>query len=153
MGHTLEHLLTLERTACQVPGLSKKRLFETIARLISEDQLALSYDEVFAQLIAREKLGSTGLGGGIAIPHSRIGNCTQPLGTLVTLAEPIDFDAPDGRPVDLVFALLVPEEATQAHLDTLAEIARQFSQEDFCSKLRVAGSNADLFSAALGQAA
>ena len=153
MGQSLEHLLTPERTACQVPGLSKKRLFETIARLISEDQLSLTYEEVFAQLIAREKLGSTGLGQGIAIPHSRIGNCTQPIGTLVTLSEPIDFDAPDGEPVDLVFALLVPEEATQQHLDTLAQIARQFSQPDFCQRLRSAVSSDDLFSAALGQAA
>lgn len=153
MGQSLENLLTPERTACQVPGLSKKRLFETIARLISDDQLSLTYDEVFGQLIAREKLGSTGLGQGIAIPHSRIGNCTQPLGTLVTLADPIDFDAPDDQPVDLVFALLVPEEATQQHLDTLAEIARQFSQPEFCEKLRSAASSDDLFSAALGQAA
>ena len=149
----LAQLLTPERTACQVPGLSKKRLFETIARLISDDQLALTYDEVFAQLIAREKLGSTGLGQGIAIPHSRIGNCTQPIGTLVTLSEPIDFDAPDGQPVDLVFALLVPEEANQQHLDTLANIARQFSQAEFCQRLRSAASSGDLFSAALGQAA
>ena len=76
----LEQLLTPERTACQVPGLSKKRLFETIARIISEDQMSLPYELVFDQLFAREKLGSTGLGNGIAIPHCRVGNCTQPTG-------------------------------------------------------------------------
>ncbi len=145
MQHPLENLLTPERTACQVPGLSKKRLFETLARIISDDQLSLTYDEVFSQLINREKLGSTGLGQGIAIPHSRIGNCTQPIGTLLTLAEPIDFDAPDGEPVDLVFALLVPEEATQQHLDTLAQIARLFSQPDYCAALRASADNAALF--------
>ncbi|RLQ21917.1 PTS IIA-like nitrogen-regulatory protein PtsN [Seongchinamella sediminis] len=132
----LAHLLTPERTACQVPGLSKKRLFETLARIISDDQISLPYDEVFDHLIARERLGSTGLGEGIAIPHCRIGNCSQPLGTLITLSEPIDFDAPDGRPVDLVFALLVPEEANQQHLDTLASLARLFSQASFCDDLR-----------------
>jgi PTS system nitrogen regulatory IIA component len=148
MQHPLENLLTPERTACQVPGLSKKRLFETLARIISEDQLALTYDEVFSQLINREKLGSTGLGQGIAIPHSRIGNCTQPIGTLLTLAEPIDFDAPDGKPVDMVFALLVPEEATQQHLDTLAQIARLFSQADYCQALRSATDVEQLFDSA-----
>ncbi len=148
MQQPLEQLLTPERTECQVPGLSKKRLFETLARVISEDQLSLPYKEVLAQLIAREKLGSTGLGQGIAIPHCRIGNCTHPLGTLLTLAEPIDFDAPDGVPVDLVFALLVPEDSHQEHLDTLAGIARMFSQADFCNRLRQAPDPQALFKAA-----
>ena len=141
----LAELLTPERTACQVPGISKKRLFETLARIISEDQLSLSYDEVFSQLISREKLGSTGLGEGIAIPHCRIGNCSQPTGTLVTLSEAIDFDSPDNQPVDLVFALLVPEEAHQQHLDTLAGLARLFSQSDFCDSLRGATDGATLY--------
>ena len=145
MQHPLENLLTPERTACQVPGPSKKRLSETLARIISDDQLSLTYDEVFSQLINREKLGSTGLGGGIAIPHSRIGNCTHPIGTLLTLAEPIDFDAPDSKPVDMVFALLVPEEATQQHLDTLAQIARLFSQDEYCRALRAATDVDQLF--------
>ncbi len=145
----LAQLLTPERTACQVPGLSKKRLFETLARIISEDQLSLSYDEVFSQLIARERLGSTGLGEGIAIPHCRIGNCSQPMGTLLTLSEPIDFDAPDNQPVDLVFALLVPEEAHQQHLETLASLARLFSQPDFCEALRNTKSADDLYSLAV----
>lgn len=132
----LAHILTPGRTVCHAPGVSKKRLFETIAKIISEDQLSLPYKEVFDHLIAREKLGSTGLGQGIAIPHCRIPNCTQPLGTLVTLLEPIDFDAPDDVPVDLLFVLLVPEEANQQHLDILANIARLFSQADFCQQLR-----------------
>ena len=148
MQHPLENLLTPERTACQVPGLSKKRLFETLARIISEDQLSLTYEEVFTRLINREKLGSTGLGHGIAIPHSRIGNCTHPIGTLLTLAEPIDFEAPDGEPVDLVFALLVPEEANQQHLDSLAQIARLFSQADYCRALRAAADIEQLFDVA-----
>lgn len=150
MHQPLDTILTPERTACQVPGVSKKRLFETIAHIISEDRISLSYDEIFAQLIAREKLGSTGLGLGIAIPHSRIDNCTQPLGTLVTLDEAIDFDAPDGQPVDLVFALLVPSEAHQQHLDTLAQIARKFSDADFCKRLRGAADAATLHALATG---
>lgn len=141
----LAHLLTPGRTVCHAPGVSKKRLFETIARIISEDQLSLPYDEVFTQLLAREKLGSTGLGQGIAIPHCRIDNCTRPVGSLLTLDEPIDFDAPDDQPVDLLFVLLVPGEAQQQHLDILANIARLFSQEDFCNELRAAQTDQVLF--------
>ncbi len=92
----ISQLLTPGRTACHVPGVSKKRLLETIARIISEDQVSMPYNAVLSRLIAREKLGSTGLGQGIAIPHCRVDNCTHALGTLVTLEEAIDFDAPDG---------------------------------------------------------
>ena len=145
----LASLLTPERTACQLPGLSKKRLFESIARIISDDQFSLSYDEVFAHFIAREKLGSTGLGDGIAIPHCRIGNCSQPTGALLTLSEPIDFDSPDNQPVDLVFALLVPEDEPQQHLDTLAGLARLFSQAGFCEGLRNARDASTLFRLAI----
>ncbi len=147
----LAQLLTPERTACQVPGLSKKRLFETIARIISEDQDSLPYELVFDQLIAREKLGSTGLGNGIAIPHCRVESCTEPTGCLITLSEPIDFEAPDNQPVDIVFALLVPEGEHQQHLDTLAGIARLFSQNDFCAQLRTATDAKSLFAAATAE--
>jgi PTS system nitrogen regulatory IIA component len=136
------------RTLCHAPGTSKKRLFETIARLISENQASLPYDDVLDHLIAREKLGSTGLGGGIAIPHCRISNCDRPLGTLVTVEEPIDFDAPDDQAVDLLFVLLVPEEANQEHLDTLARIARVLSEADFCEQLRAAGDAEALYALA-----
>jgi nitrogen PTS system EIIA component len=134
--NALSQILTPARTVRCAPGLSKKRLFETIATIVCEDQTTLAYDEVLDHLIAREKLGSTGLGQGIAIPHCRVGNCAEPLGTLLTLEEPIPFDAPDDQPVDLLFVLLVPEEAHQQHLDILATVARLFSQADFCARLR-----------------
>ena len=145
---TLAQLLTPGRTLCRAPGVSKKRLFETIALLICEDQQALQHTEVFNQLIAREKLGSTGLGQGIAVPHCRVDSCTRPLGCLVTLAEPIDFDAPDDAPVDLLFALLVPTEAQQQHLDILASIAGLFQQPAFCAQLRATGDAGTLYSIA-----
>jgi len=144
----LNQLLSPGRTVCHAPGVSKKRLFETAARVISEDQLSLPYDTVFSHLIAREKLGSTGLGNGIAIPHCRISNCTHAMGTLITLEDPIDFDAPDGKPVDILFVLLVPEEAQQQHLDILAGIAKLFSQDAFCSELRAAADTKQLYSSA-----
>lgn len=144
----LTDILSPERTVCHAPGASKKRLFETIARIISEDQPSLAYEEVFSQLIAREKLGSTGLGQGIAIPHCRVDACAQPLGTLITLEQAIDFDAPDDQPVDLLFALLVPGEAHQQHLDILANVARLFSQADLCQQLRAAKDSNALFEVA-----
>jgi PTS system nitrogen regulatory IIA component len=118
---------------------------ETIANIVCEDEPSLHYDVTLDHLIAREKLGSTGLGRGIAIPHCRVSDCTQPLGALLTLEEPIPFDAPDDQPVDLLFVLLVPEEAHQQHLDILANIARLFSQPDFCERLRTAGDSRTLY--------
>lgn len=149
----LSQLLTPGRTVCRVPGTSKKRLFEILSDIISRDQPGLTETEVFGKLIARERLGSTGLGGGIAIPHCRIASCGEPLGALVTLADPIDFEAPDDAPVDLLFVLLVPEEAQQAHLDILARIARLFSQSAFCEQLRNTANDDELFTLATGWSA
>ena len=136
---------------CHAPGVSKKRLFETIARMISDDQPSLSYEELFHHLIAREKLGSTGLGKGIAIPHCRVDACPHPLGSLLTLEQAINFDAPDDQPVDILFALLVPGEAHQQHLDILANIARLFSQADFCEQLRGATNSRELYDLAINR--
>ncbi len=147
----LTDILSPARTVCHAPGVSKKRLFETIARIIGEDQSSLVYEDVFSQLIAREKLGSTGLGQGIAIPHCRVDACSRPLGTLITLEQAIDFDAPDDQPVDLLFALLVPGEAHQQHLDILANIARLFSQGSFCERLRAARNSRALFEITTGR--
>ena len=140
----ISQILTPGRTLCCAPGVSKKRLFQTIASLIAEDQLSINTSEVFNQMIAREKLGSTGLGSGIAIPHCRVDNCSYPLGSLVTLDTPIDYDAPDDQPVDLIFALLVPQEAQQQHLDILAAIAGLFRQPAFCKALRKARDSEEL---------
>lgn len=150
--NALSHILTPARTVCCAPGLSKKRLLETIATIVCEDQLTLPYDEVLDKLIAREKLGSTGLGEGIAIPHCRVGHCAEPLGALITLEEPISFDAPDDKPIDLLFVLLVPEKAHQQHLDILATVARLFSQADFCKRLRTARNDLELYDIACNAA-
>lgn len=144
----LRSILTEERTACRVSDSNKKRLFETIATLVSEDRPELPYNEVLDHLVARENLGSTGLGGGIALPHCRVPECPEPLGALLTLAEPIPFDAPDEQPVDLLFVLLVPSEAHQRHLDILAEIARLLSNPGYCASLREAANDRSLYLAA-----
>tara|TARA_B100000989_G_C19504818_1_gene456000 strand:+ start:772 stop:1233 length:462 start_codon:yes stop_codon:yes gene_type:complete len=115
--------------------LSKKRVFERAAEAMGA-ALNLSSDNIYRALLAREKLGSTAIGEGIAIPHCRINECAEAAGCLVTLQDPIDFGSIDGRDVDVIFVLLVPEEATQAHLNLLAVLARSFSNADLRNRVR-----------------
>jgi len=105
---------------------SKKRLFEQVG-LMFENHNGIVRSLVFDSLFARERLGSTGLGQGVAIPHGRIKGLKDALGAFVRLAQPVPFDAPDGKPVTLLFVLLVPEQATEKHLQILSELAQMFS--------------------------
>jgi nitrogen PTS system EIIA component len=105
---------------------SKKRLFEQIG-LLFENTRQIPRARVFDSLFDREKLGSTGLGYGVAIPHGRIRTLKEPVCAFVRTAQPVAFEAPDGEPVRLVFAMLVPEHATEAHLEILSELAQLFS--------------------------
>lgn len=141
----LSKILTQGRSISAVPCTSKKRSLEFIASHIAKDTPALNAEELFQALMAREKLGSTGLGQGIAIPHCRLSNCTAPMGTLVQLTNPIDFDAIDDQPIDLLFVLIVPEEATDEHLKILSSLASIFSQSDLVEKLRAATTDTELF--------
>ena len=106
---------------------------------------ALDEHELFDKFIERERLGSTGLGQGIAIPHCRISNCTRVTGSLFKLDNAVDFDAIDGKPVDLLFVLVVPDEAHDEHLAALATIAEKFNDPNFCAQLRQSTSSKDLF--------
>jgi PTS system nitrogen regulatory IIA component len=105
---------------------SKKRLFEQVG-LLFENNHGIARSLVFDSLFARERLGSTGLGQGVAIPHGRIKGLKDALGAFVRLGQPVPFDAPDGKPVNLLFVLLVPEQATEKHLQILSELAQMFS--------------------------
>lgn len=109
---------------------SKKRAFEQ-AGFVFENSLGIAQTAVFDSLFARERLGSTGLGQGIAIPHGRIKGLKQASAAFLRLQQPIPFDAPDGRPVSLMFVLLVPEQATEEHLQILSEVAGRFSDPSF----------------------
>ena len=146
----LESILAPSRTRCGVAGNSKKRVLETLAGIIAGDLPALSARDLFGHLVARERLGSTGIGKGIAIPHCRIADCTGTVGGLVTLAHPVDYDAIDNEPVDILFVLLVPKEAQEAHLQTLAALAERLSDGDYCQRLRRADTDQALYEAALG---
>lgn len=113
---------------------SKKRVFEQVG-LLFENTLHIARSQVFDSLFAREKLGSTGLGQGIAIPHGRIKGLREAAAALVRMKEAIPFDAPDGQPVSIACVLLVPEKATDQHLMILSELAQMFSNKNFREKL------------------
>jgi nitrogen PTS system EIIA component len=145
----LESILTPGRSLVNMPGGSKKRVLEQIADLISREVTYLDSQDVYGALIAREKLGSTGFGNGIAIPHCRLSGCEGPISALVHLEHPIDYDAIDGAPVDLLFVLLVPEAATDAHLELLRQIAGMLDRKDVRERLRHATSNEALYQVVL----
>lgn len=126
------------RVAQGIEIASKKRLLETLARLLATDHPHLEPDLVFERLLERERLGSTGLGHGIALPHARVKEVPRSLGAFVSLAHGVDYDAADGEPVDLAFALLVPETATEEHLQLLAELAGRFNDPEVRRRLRQA---------------
>ncbi|UTF59680.1 PTS IIA-like nitrogen regulatory protein PtsN [Gilvimarinus sp. DA14] len=147
----IDQILSPQRTLCRIEGVSKKRALEILANTIAEQVPGMDADDIFRRLIAREKLGSTGIGHGIAIPHCRIPGCDSTLGALITLEEPIDFDAIDGEAVDVVFAMLVPAEAEDDHLKTLAALASALNEAPYRDALRRAESPEQLYQAAIDQ--
>lgn len=133
---TIDNILSPELTLCRVPASSKKRALEFIAEQINHQDNTLSETEIFNNLISRERLGSTGIGQGIAIPHCRLEGLDHVVGVLMTLEESVEFDSIDNQPVDLIFALVVPKEATSEHLELLSQLAEKFNERSFCDRLR-----------------
>lgn len=137
----IAHLLAPELIRSRATATSKKRTLELLSELLTGvNPSDPATRVVFEALIGRERLGSTGLGRGVALPHARIADLQAPTAALVSLAEPVDFDAMDRQPVDLLFALLVPEHCTDEHLRILAALAELFSRQDFCEALRASES-------------
>ena len=139
----IAQLLNSDNVVADLQVSSKKRLFEQVGLLL-DDPEGPGSSQVFDALFSREKLGSTGLGLGVAIPHGRIKGLKQVVGAFVRLATPVDFDAPDGKPVNLVFVLLVPEVATEQHLQLLSDLAQMFSERAVRDKLAAAADSAAL---------
>lgn len=129
-------LLSPERVVCCDDIASKKRLLEHLSELLGKSSPQLSQQTIFDALVNREKLGSTGLGRGVAIPHGRMAALEEPICAFIKVSPPVDFDAADGEPVDLVFCLLVPEDSTEEHLQVLSTIAEIFSNQAMCNALR-----------------
>lgn len=145
MMNRLASILSVAQVLVHVDASSKKRAFEE-AGLLFENLHGLSRALVTDSLFSRERLGSTGLGHGVAIPHGRIKGLKAPMAAVLQLAQPIGFDAPDEQAVSLLIFLLVPEAATQKHLEILSEIAEMLSDAGLREKLASSSNAADLHS-------
>lgn len=129
-------LISKDRVKAVSELKSKKRALEELSELLSQGTPYLTATDAFNSLISREKLGSTGLGQGVAIPHGRVRGLDESIGAFLRLGEAIDFEATDGGGVDLIFGLLVPEDTTEEHLQVLAHLAEMFTDDSFCRRLR-----------------
>lgn len=134
-------LLSPTRVACHQDSASKKRSLELLSQLLATALPVYPEGELFDSLIGRERLGSTGLGHGVALPHGRISGLEAPIAAFISLEKGIDYDAVDNQPVDLLFALLVPAESTDEHLQILARLAAMFSDAGLCQALRECSSS------------
>lgn len=133
---TLQNLLTPDCTLCAVAGSSKKRILDEICAAAAKKLNNYDHHDLLTSLMAREKMGSTGIGNGLAIPHGRLANISEVIAILVTTQEPVNFDAIDNRPVDIFVALFVPEDSGQEHLSTLQSIAKTFSDKQISKQVR-----------------
>ena len=140
---TVTALLSPDRIFIDPNISSKKKLLEFIANTVT-DQCGLAHSTLFNSLLDRERLGSTGLGNGFAVPHARLSDLKETIGFFVKLAKPVNFDAPDNQPVDLIFCIIIPEHATDEHLQILASLAKTFSQPSICAAMRNARSDKDV---------
>jgi nitrogen PTS system EIIA component len=143
----LQSWLSMERTFVGTLGQSKKKVLQSLSEFLSGNHTNLNSESLYNGLIARERLGSTAMGEGIAIPHCRIEDCARPLISLIRLTQSIDFEAVDRKKVDLLIVLIVPKEATDEHLQLLADIARRLSDKKLVAKLRQSENSTALYQA------
>jgi PTS system nitrogen regulatory IIA component len=141
----LQDILTLDCTLCAVKGTSKKKLLEVVSTTAANKIENLDTYQLFESLMAREKVGSTGIGNGIAIPHGRLSNTSQVIAVLLTSEHAVEFDSIDNRDVDIIIALFVPEESCQQHLETLQSIAQIFSDKKIAKQVRKCQNSQELF--------
>ena len=142
---TLQNILALNCTKCAVPAQSKKRLLEQICQLAANELGDVDSTVLLDSLLDRERIGSTGIGNGIAIPHGRLNNTDKAIAVFLTTEQAIDFDAIDNKPVDIFICLFVPENNTQAHLETLQSIAKFFSDRKTAKKVRKCVNQQEMF--------
>lgn len=141
----LSDIINVKRIRNDINVQSKKRALEELSALLAQDQTQLEESDIFDSLISRERLGATGVGYGIAIPHGRIKNCKKITGAFIQLSEGIDFNTVDNHPVDTMFALIVPEESTDEHLQVLALLAAMFNDKSFREQLRNSNTVEDIY--------
>ncbi|WP_333971660.1 PTS IIA-like nitrogen regulatory protein PtsN [Alteromonas mediterranea] len=143
----IQAIVSLDRTECAVQCNSKKRILEIIADIAAKQNENIDQATVLNSLMARERMGSTGIGNGIALPHGRLPGLEKVIAIVVTSTPAINFDALDEKPVDIFFALLVPEEQTEGHLQTLATVAGKLSDKETIKAIRRASTSDDILSA------
>jgi len=141
----LSDILSLDCVLCHTPSNNKKRLLEKICQLAITKVIDIDEDELLDSLLDREKMGSTGIGNGIAIPHGRIPNSNKAVAVIITTEQAIDFDAIDNRHVDVFISLFVPKDSCQTHLDTLQNIAKLFSDKKIVKQVRKCRAQQDLY--------
>lgn len=137
-------LLSPASTQCCDKTTSKKKVLEKISEMMAES-IDCKAKSIFESLLSREKLGTTALGNGVAIPHARVNDCVCATAVFLLLNKPIDYDAPDGKPVDIIFAILVPKDTDNSHLEHLSEIAKLLSDNKIISQIRHAHSDEALY--------
>jgi len=137
----MKTLISKARIACQREVSSKKRALEILSELLSADQDGMTSAEIFSCLLERERLGSTGLGHGVGIPHGRVKGLDSARAAILCLQRGLDYDSvADNQPVDIIMALLFPEECSDQHLTILANVAKLFHDEERCARIRAANS-------------
>lgn len=133
---SIAEIINAERCQIVEDIVSKKRALQKLSEILGEATPYVSDSEIFTALIGREKLGSTGIGDGVGIPHGRLKGLEQCVGAMIRLGQGVDFEAPDEQPTDILFGLLVPQESTEEHLKTLRTLAEVFSQPECLQRLR-----------------
>jgi len=142
----ITEFVTKDRILLSRAITSKKRALELLSECVATAMPGFTAAGIFDCFVTRERLGSTGLGHGVAIPHSRLENVSRPVAAFLKLQEGVDYDAVDREPVDLLCALLVPEKSTDEHLQILAMLAEMFSDQGLCAQLRAATSSTQIYS-------
>jgi len=140
---TISALLSPQKIFIDTEVTSKKKLLEMIANIVA-DRSNLAQSTIYNSLLSRERLGSTGLGKGFAVPHARVPDLNQVIGCFFRLKEPVNFESPDNQPVDLVFTIIIPQEATEEHLLILSSLARIFSRPEVCQAIRDAAGKEEI---------
>ena len=141
----INDILKLSRVRCNISVSSKKRALEVLSELFTSNSNELSQDDVFDSLFNRERLGTTGVGHGVAIPHARVPGIETPVAAAIKLVDGIEFDTPDNEPVDILFGLLVPQESTDEHLQILAYLAQMFADSKTRNHLRLSDDTRSFF--------
>lgn len=138
-------LVNADSISFRDPASSKKKVLENLSQKLAANTAATTAEKIFQVLLERERLGSTGLGKGVAIPHARVPDLPHTVAAMLTLESPVDFESVDNQPVDIAFGLLVPEDDTDNHLQHLSRLVTLFRDPDVCSKIRSATSADAIF--------